>query len=256
MEVLSNLNLSNGTQINFLGDPNCVGTPKGANSIIKKTDNGLDILAGCGFWIHIGSEFSMYACGGKRVFDLSRACNGFNDKYVLCTPYISASEFSLADGCIGSLYAANVSIASEFKIAVDVESIDKRLFTITDSRSSENGSATIALDIEQDKIWNKTEFLVTKTQLEEVLDNLPSAGQAVNHLEFENPTIPANCSLYEVSLAPTPFTKTPIMQLTNKSGAAQVADLCYNKTSNKVFVGIDHTTQITAGEYKLSVFGM
>ena len=255
MEILSNLNLSNGTQINFLGDPNCVGTPKGANSIIKKTNEGIEISVGCGLCIHIGSEFSMYNRGGVRVFNLSTTCTG-NVAYVLCTQNISASEFQLSDGNIGCLYAANVSIESEFKIAVDDIRNDKRLFTIIDSGGSENCSTTIALDIEQSKLWNKTEFLVTKTLLEEALDNLPPAGQVVNHLEFENPTIPANCSLYEVSLAPTVFTKTPMMQLTDKNGATQVADLCYNKTSNKVFVGIDHTAQIDAGEYKLSVFGM
>lgn len=94
----------------------------------------------------------------------------------------------------------------------------------------------------------RTEFVAFKSDIPTV--------QTVNHLEFTSPAIPANCSLYEVSLSPTVFTKTPMMQLTNKSGAAQVADLCYNKTSNKVFVGIDHTTQIAAGEYTLSVFGM
>lgn len=108
-------------------------------------------------------------------------------------------------------------------------------------------TCTIDVGFKLDNILkgSRTEFVALKSDI-----------PTVNHLEFANPTIPANCSLYEVSLAPTTFTKTPIMQLTNKSGAAQVADLCYNKTSNKVFVGIDHTTQIAAGEYKLSVFGM
>ena len=91
----------------------------------------------------------------------------------------------------------------------------------------------------------RTEFVAFKSDI-----------PTFNHLEFANPIIPENCSLYEVSLAPTTFTKTPIMQLTNKSGATQVADLCYDKTSNKVFVGIDHDAQIDAGEYNLTVFGM
>ena len=95
----------------------------------------------------------------------------------------------------------------------------------------------------------RTEFVAFKSDI----PNIPQ----VKYLNFTSPVIPANCSLYEVALgAENVFTKTPMMQLTDKCGAVHVADLCYHKASNKVFVGIDHSTQIAAGEYTLSVFGM
>lgn len=196
-----------------------------------------------------GSEFE-FSKGeiGSICFN---ACNGsYSSNIFMCNGHIQTKDLSAVQGIFAKVHAG-----SEISVATIPENKSTRLMTIL-QRGNETTKTTIALDIDQTNLWNKTEFLVTKTQLDEALDNLEPAGPTVNHLEFTSPTIPANCSLYEVSLSPTVFTKTPIMQLTNKSGAAQVADLCYNKTSNKVFVGIEHDTQIAAGEYKLSVFGM
>lgn len=135
---------------------------------------------------------------------------------------------------------------SLFCIQIKDASQTKRLPLITFNTATSNQCSHVTnIVIAHDGTIDKTEFVAFRSDI-----------PTVNHLEFANPIIPQNCSLYEVSLAPTTFTKTPIMQLTNKSGAAQVADLCYDKTSNKVFVGIDHDAQIAAGEYNLTVFGM
>ena len=209
-----------------------------------------------------GSEFSITIdCGTSNPSKALYTDSGYLKSDIsMNIGKLLTSEFSAVNACAHYMSFGTARVDSEFKIAYDSQNKDfQRLVTLIPTGNvaeADSKATTIALDINKTTLWNKTEFLVTKTQLNEALSGLSPSGPTVNHLEFSNPVIPANCSLYEVSLAPTVFTKTPMMQLTDKNGAAQVADLCYNKTSNKVFVGIDHSTQIAAGEYTLSVFGM